>query len=268
MTRLRFAFVALAGVALAAVGCNADPPSPATAVSRGQSKAAVVPPRDDRTRETGRGTAVAQKGDGFVVIGNSDEPKAVTPEVHQGKAKAPAKAVRVGKPAEPPSPPAEEPTFTVAGGFESTKEKAKESAVRAAVEKLHDYLVQQDPPVSRMPTVELVQRMLVRHPDPAPWDASVGHVVEQPIEVGGKTETMYQVEVAVKVKPEHVRALRSRDRASEALWVLAGLGGLAGVFAVFFRIDAWTKGYLTSWLVLGTVGAAALLGGLWWFARS
>jgi hypothetical protein len=94
-------------------------------------------------------------------------------------------------------------------------------------------------------------------------------VVEQPIELpGGKTETMYQAEVAVKVKPEHVRALRSRDRSSEALWVLAGLGGLAGVLAVFFRIDAWTKGYLTSWLVLGTVGAAALLTGLWWFARS
>ena len=65
---------------------------------------------------------------------------------------------------------------------------------------------------------------------------------------------MYQAEVAVKVRPEHIRELRARERSSEALWVLAGLGGLAGVLAVFFRIDAWTKGYLTSWLVLGTVG--------------
>jgi hypothetical protein len=49
--------------------------------------------------------------------------------------------------------------------------------------------------------------------------------------------------------------------------VLAGLGGVAGVLAMFFRIDAWTKGYLTSWLVLGTVGAGGLLAGLWWWAK-
>jgi hypothetical protein len=49
--------------------------------------------------------------------------------------------------------------------------------------------------------------------------------------------------------------------------VLAGIGGLAGMIALFFRVDSWTKGYLTSWLVLGTVGAAALLAGLWWMAK-
>ena len=78
---------------------------------------------------------------------------------------------------------------------------------------------------------------------------------------------MYRVKVAVKVRPEHVRELRSQERASDGLWILAGLGALAGVLAVFFKIDAWTKGYLTSWLVLGTVGAASLVGGLWWMAK-
>jgi hypothetical protein len=201
----------------------------------------------------------------FVIIGDDDNPKAVNSSTKGGKGKV-AVTTKPGRPApEPPKP--EEPTFTVAGGFEPTKERARESAIRAAVEKLHEYLMQQDPPVSRMPTAELVQKMLVRHPEPSSWDASVGKVVEQPIDVVGKTETMYQVEVAVKVKSEHIRALRSRDRSSEALWVLAGLGGLAGVLAIFFRIDAWTKGYLTSWLILGTVGAATLLGGLWWWAK-
>lgn len=202
----------------------------------------------------------------FVVIGDDDTPKVASPPAKGDKVRAKVSGrSRPAKPEEPPKP--EEPTFTVAGGFESTKEKAKESAIRAAAEKLHDYLQQQDPPVNRMPTTELVQKMLVRHPEPSSWDASVGKVTEQPIEVAGKTETMYQVEVAVKVRPEHVRALRSRDRSSEALWVLAGLGGLAAVVAGFFRIDAWTKGYLTSWLVLGAVGAASLLAGLWWWAR-
>jgi len=83
----------------------------------------------------------------------------------------------------------------------------------------------------------------------------------------GKSETMYRTTIAVRVEPHHIRELRSQERSSEALWILAGLGGMAALFAVFFRIDAWTKGYLTNWLVLGTVGMAALLGGLWWMAK-
>jgi len=152
-----------------------------------------------------------------------------------------------------------EPTFTATGGFESTKDKARESAVRAAVEKLHDHMKQQYPSVHRQPTTEMVQRMLISEHE---------KITEEPIiSETGKTETMYRMTVAVHADEKHVRELRSRERSSEALWVLAGLGGLAGVFAVFFRIDSWTKGYLTSWLVLGTVGAGALLTGLWWMAK-
>ena len=154
---------------------------------------------------------------------------------------------------EPPKP--EEPTFTVAGGFLKTKEKAKETRSGRLLRKLHEYLLQQDPPVKRMPTFEMVQTMLIKHPGASEADAEIGKVTAEEItDEGGKPETMYKVEVAVKVRPEHVRELRSQERSSEALWVLAGLGGLAAVIAVFFKIDSWTKGYLTSWLVLGTVG--------------
>jgi hypothetical protein len=153
-----------------------------------------------------------------------------------------------------------EPTFTTPGGFEATREKARESAIRAAVDKLHEYLLQQEPPVTRMPTTETVRRMLLADQEKTQEEPYVD-------ERTGQTETMYRMTVAVKVDPEQIRALRSRERSSEALWVLAGLGGLAAVGAVFFRVDAWTKGYLTSWLVLGTVGASSLLAGLWWWAK-
>src|SRR5262249_47630369 len=83
----------------------------------------------------------------------------------------------------------------------------------------------------------------------------------------GKSEKMYRVTIALKVDGEHVRELRSQDRSSEALWILAGLGGLAAGGGGFFWVDAWTKGYPISWLVLGTVGAASLLAGLWWWAK-
>jgi hypothetical protein len=161
-----------------------------------------------------------------------------------------------------PPPQPETPTFTATGSaFESTKEKAKESAIRAAVEKLHEYLMEQNPQISKYPTTEMVRKMLLEDQET---------VTEEPdpiAERAGKKEMMYKTTVAVKVKPQDVRSMRGRERSSEALWVLAGIGGLAAVLGVFFRIDSWTKGYLTSWLVLGTVGAASLLGGLWWMAK-
>ena len=178
----------------------------------------------------------------------------VTPEV---KGKSAKKKSQMTQPAAPQPP--KEPTFTATGGFESTKEKARESAVRVAVEKLHDHMTQQHLNVHRQPTTEMVQRMLM---------AEHEKVTEEPIiSESSKTETMYRMTVAVYVSDKHVRELRSRERSSETLWILAGLGGLAGMVAVFFRIDAWTKGYLTSWLMLGTVGAGALLAGVWWMAK-
>jgi hypothetical protein len=189
---------------------------------------------------------------GQVVVTDGVRVEAQAPPAKSGKGakKAPA----------PPAQP-ETPTFTATGAFEATKEKAKESAIRAAVEKLHEHLLEQDPPIAKYPTTEFVRKMLLEDQE---------KVIEEPdpiAERAGKKEMMYKMTVAVKVKPQDVRSMRSRDRASEALWVLAGLGGLAGVLAVFFRIDSWTKGYLTSWLVLGTVGAASLLAGLWWWAK-
>jgi hypothetical protein len=265
MTRFLTAVV-IAAVALAGAGCSADIAPPERPDKPGRTNAGRDRPiPEDRARD--KGTAIAQKGQAWAIVGEDDTPKAVNAEVKSGKGKAPsAKVTRAPRVEEPAKPV--EPTFTVAGGFETTKEKAKQSAIRAAVEKLHTYLLDQSPQVHREPTTEMVRRMIVRHPEAKDEDAEYGKVTTEQIPSSeGKPETMFKVEVAVKVQPEHVRELRARDRSSDALWVLAGLGGLAAVLAIFFRIDAWTKGYLTSWLVLGTVGAAGLLAGLWWFAR-
>ena len=79
----------------------------------------------------------------FVIIGDDDKAKAVNPSTKVGKGKPQTGKSRPTQPAEPPKP--EEPTFTVAGGFETTKEKAKETAIRDAVERLHVYLLDQHP---------------------------------------------------------------------------------------------------------------------------
>ena len=201
--------------------------------------------------------ALAQPGKGQGFVQTDDGPRQVTVEV-----KGPAvKAIKgnKGQKVEPPKPV--EPTFTVAGGYEKSKELARESAIRAAVDKLHEHLTEQDPPIERMPTTKFVRKLLIDSQEKVTE-------TDDPVPTGtGQAEKMYQVTVALKVDPSHIRELRSQERASDALWVLAGLGGLAAVFAGFYRIDAWTKGYLTNWLVLGTIGALSLLVGLWWWAK-
>ena len=197
-----------------------------------------------------------EQGQGFVQTDNG--PREVNVEVKGPNAKV-TKGGKGPRVVEPPKPV--EPTLTATGGFEGTKEKARDSAIRAAVEKLHDYLLQQDPPVERMPTTKFVRKLLIESQEKVTD-------TDDPVLTGsGSSEKMYRVTVALKVNPEHIRELRSQERSAEALWVLAGLGGLAAVFAGFFRLDAWTKGYLTNWLVLGTIGTLSLLAGLWWWAK-
>jgi hypothetical protein len=191
-------------------------------------------------------------GDG-VAKGVSVETKGKSGKASLGKGPpAPAPALL------PASP--KEPTFTATGGFESTREKARDSAIRVAAEQLHDRLANEHG-IRRQPTTEMVRKMLLNDQEKVTESDPIINPET------GKTETMYRITVAVRVEDEHVRELRSRERSSEALWVLAGLGGLAGMIAVFFRVDTWTKGYLTSWLMLGTVGTATLLAGLWWLAK-
>lgn len=188
--------------------------------------------------------ALAQRGAKAVDGGT----KHVTPEAKGGKG---PREQRVDEP----------PTFTVPGEWEKSKELARESAIRAAVDKLHEYLMQQDPPVRHKPTTRFIlDKKLIKEQ----LDKTDEEYVPSS---DGTSEKMYRMTLALRVDPEHIRDLRSQDRSSEALWILAGLGGLALVVAGFFRIDAWTKGYLTSWLALGTVGAASLLAGLWWWAK-
>jgi hypothetical protein len=266
MTRIAssIAFVALISFALGCADNNRKPATIASAQKKTEARAdGYVVIGDDETKAFEQKKSDQKKDGAFVIFGNDDNPKSVTATIKQGKQKTTARAP---KPAPEPAKP-EEPTFVVSGGFETTKEKAKESAIRAAVEKVHHYLLEQQPPVSKDPTTEMVRKMIITHQGASEADRDIGKVTEQEIEVSGTSEKCYQVELAIKVRPEHVRSLRSDERSREALWILAGIGGLAAVFAIFFKIDSWTKGYLTSWLVLGTVGAAALLGGMWWFAK-
>jgi hypothetical protein len=195
--------------------------------------------------------ALAQRGEKANIVDGGI--KHVAPEAKGGKGPGGHRNSQTTEP--------REPTFTVPGGWEKSKELARDSAIRAAVDKLHEYLMQQDPPVTHKPTTKFIldNKLMIEQ---------LEKTDEEYVPSSDATsEKMYRMTIALKVDPEHVRELRSRDRSPEVLWILAGLGGLAAVVAGFFRVDSWTKGYLTSWLALGTIGAASLLAGLWWWAK-
>ena len=152
-----------------------------------------------------------------------------------------------------------EPTFTATGGFENSREKALQSAILAAKEKFHEHLVSLDDPISRDPSTELVRKLLLNSRETIQEEA-----IKSTSSSG--TEMMYRATVVARVKPEHIRTMRVRERSSDILGYIGILAVLLSVLAGFFRLDAMTKGYVTRWLLLGTVGVGALLVGLWGYA--
>src|SRR5688572_700247 len=112
MTRIATALFAVACLALGSGCVDERPPQSRATVRGGQVK--VV--KESRPAPTADRTA-DQKSEAFVISGDEDTPKAVTPATKQGKQRA-------GRSPRPPVEPAKpkEPTFTVAGDFEATKE--------------------------------------------------------------------------------------------------------------------------------------------------
>lgn len=143
--------------------------------------------------------------------------------------------------------------FRAQGEFRSSPQAARDSALQAVQEQMRAWLAKQDPPVRRAPTLDAIGRT-VRQQEP----------MQEESVAGGR---MYKATLVVDLTPAHVRDLRERDRAYSGVWTLGGVLAILGVVALFFRIDEWTKGFLTRWLIAAAVALSAGLVGLWWFAH-
>jgi hypothetical protein len=130
----------------------------------------------------------------------------------------------------------------------------------AAKEKFHEYLSNLDEPITRDPNLDLIRQMMLTTREVVQEEA-----IKSASSSSG-TETMYRVTIALKVTPDHIRSMRTRERSSEALGIIGLLALGLFVVAGFFRLDAMTKGYVTTWLMLGMVGLGAMLLGFWAYA--
>lgn len=146
--------------------------------------------------------------------------------------------------------------FVVQGEFRTSIASARESALQAAQERMREWLGKQNPPIRRAPSLESIDREMIKK-EHSPQE-------EQILD---RKDKMYKVTLEVDLKPKDVRSLRERDRVVSGLWTLGGLLAIIGVIALLFRLEEWTKGYLTRWLIAAGIAAILLLVGGWFLVH-
>jgi hypothetical protein len=150
--------------------------------------------------------------------------------------------------------------FRVQGEFRPSIESARESVLHAAQLRLRDWLAQQNPPIRRVPSLDQIYREMKRVEQPP-------QVEQILISEDNSQVKMYKITMDVEFLPKQIRDLRERDRISFGMRTFGGLLGILGVAALLFRLDEWTKGYLTGWLMAAAAGLIGLVAALWWWGR-
>jgi len=138
-----------------------------------------------------------------------------------------------------------------------TREDAIVNAVKTAREKLAEVLRSLDPPIVRIPPEYVIRKEFVL-PEGI-RELTPSQEMKDLWKANGLDKNRQLVEVDIEVSEEQLRGLHGHHRMLGAAWI--GAVGLAVLLTVygFLRIDAWTKGYLTT--TLG-ITATLLIGGV------
>ncbi len=145
-------------------------------------------------------------------------------------------------------------SIEVVGGFQESKDKARRDAIQVAQEQIKAHLQSMDKPIQRTPAFDLINDQMVKNVKYDEQD--LGNVSK---------EKFYRATIKVEVNSGHLKTLRGRDRSADLALCLLGSTLLLGVGALFFKVDAYTGGHITRWLIPCTIGIAAVVGALWWW---
>jgi hypothetical protein len=146
--------------------------------------------------------------------------------------------------------------FKAQGGFLPTVDQARESALEEAQHLLGYHLRARGIQRFVLPSIEWIDQYLVLERNQIP-------------EVGVfNGQTLHRLTLQVRITSSQMRSFRKMERISLSAIVL-GLFGVTFLASwLYYRLDEWSKGYLTSWLATGLILAAILVGGLWWWLNS
>ncbi|MFO0797181.1 MAG: hypothetical protein U0804_06855 [Gemmataceae bacterium] len=137
-----------------------------------------------------------------------------------------------------------------------TEAEAEEATLQAAATRVREAFAKLDPPLDYTPSPAAVKAEFLRRDTRLvrpPTEAEKAALAR----VGYASDRVY-VEYTLEATAEQVREIRGRERVAGGLKLFGLLAAAASVGFVFLRVDAWSQGYLTSWLAF--VGAA-LAGG-------
>ena len=155
----------------------------------------------------------------------------------------------------PVNDPAETITIEVTGGFQESQEKARRDAIQVAQEQIKDHLRTMEKPIQRTPAFDYINDRMVKGVT----------FTEQDLGTVSK-ERFYRATVKIEMNSTDLKTLRSRDRSANLALVLLGSSLLIGIAALFFKVDAYTGGHITRWLIPGSVGIAIIVTVIWWWA--
>jgi hypothetical protein len=145
-------------------------------------------------------------------------------------------------------------------GAHFSREKAMSDAFEVARDGLEATLSDMSQPVHVVPTVGEIEREYLKRDSVA--DIFPSQEVKDEWKKHGLGENRQWVVIDVEVSDRQLRSLRAKERATDGGLVAgAAFVAFAALFG-FLRLDAWTKGYLTTALAFtaaGVVGGAVAL---------
>lgn len=151
--------------------------------------------------------------------------------------------------------------FQARGNYLPTLEEARESALEKARDRLATILRSHGIQRFMLPSLDWIERQLVLKE----YTRQNRETIEdQELENKELVQLTYQLQLT----PTHMRAFRKMERTSLSA-IAVGLLAVAFLASwLYYRLDEWSKGYLTSWLAIGLVVAGSIVGGIWWWLHS
>jgi hypothetical protein len=138
----------------------------------------------------------------------------------------------------------------------TTREEGIQDALRVAQAEIQSTLAKLNPPVLTKPHLSTIRSEFIRKDGIHEEQLSAADKLALDNSKAGSNR-MY-VRLDIEVSEDQVRQLRAGERVSTGFQYGAVL--FAALLAIygFLRLDAWTKGYLTSWLAIGAVALVAV----------
>ncbi|QVL32219.1 hypothetical protein KIH39_25855 [Telmatocola sphagniphila] len=136
----------------------------------------------------------------------------------------------------------------------ANREEALEAGLEDAQAFISNYLHQKEHCCAYTPSIDFIRQNMLKntipHEEPFPSSNSPG-------ETNGKRSDLgyfYTVELQLEMPQSMEQQFRKAGRVVSGLWALGCSVAALLVIGAFFRLDEWTKGYLTTWLVVGSAG--------------